>query len=121
MAKIYRTFKNNIKHWFQKQIRGWSDNETWNLDYEFIKWINSRFKRYKEVASNIVDLEFHKFKYKRKEYTQLELINKIIELSDEIINEDIWFSYDTTTCKKKEKNKNEIFEIFKLIFWSMWW
>lgn len=114
MAKIYRTFKNNIKHWFQRRTRGWSDDETWNIDYEFIKWINSRFKRYKEVASNIVDLEYHKFTYKRKKYTQLELIDKVIELSDEYIVSD--FLED-----KLDQIKNEIFDIFKLIFWTMWW
>ena len=36
-----RTIKQNIKYWVQRRTRGWSDDETWNLDYEFIKWINN--------------------------------------------------------------------------------
>ena len=32
-----RTIKRDIKYWFQRRVRGWSDDETWNLDYEFIK------------------------------------------------------------------------------------
>ena len=57
-----------IKYWFQRRTRGWSDDECWNLDITFLKWINSRFKKYKEKAGKIVDLEFHKFKYKGKWY-----------------------------------------------------
>lgn len=110
-----KVIKRNIRYWFQRRTRGWSDDETWNLDYEFIKWINSRFKKFKEKAGKIVDLEFHTFIYKKKKYTQLELIDKVIELSDEYINNT--FSFED----KLDPIKNEIFDIFKLIFWCMWW
>ena len=110
-----RTLKRSIKYWFQRRTRGWSDDETWNLDYEFIKWVNSRFKKYKEKAGKIVDLEFHRFEYEDKEYTQLELIDKVIKLSNEYI--------DTNLPSEDKLNsiKDEIFDIFKLIFWTMWW
>lgn len=110
-----RTLKRSIKYWFQRRIRGWSDDETWNLDYEFIKWVNSRFKKYKEKTSKIVDLEFHRFEYEGKKYTQLELIDKVIKLSNEYI--------DTNLLSEDKLNsiKDEIFDIFKLIFWTMWW
>lgn len=111
-----KIIKRNIKYWFQRRTRGWSDNETWNLDYEFIKWVNSRFKKYKEKAGKIVDLDFHQFTYKKKKYTQLELIDKVIKLSDEYINLSVSVFED-----KLDSIKNEIFDIFKLIFWSMWW
>ena len=110
----------NIKYWFQRRIRGWSDDETWNLDYEFIKWVNSRFKKYKERAIGTVDLEYHKFKYKRKEYTQLELINRIIKLTNKLIDED-YFMGKLEEAEEIEKTKDEVFDIFKLIFFSMWW
>ena len=110
-----RTLKRNIKYWFQRRTRGWSDDETWNLDCEFIKWVNSRFKKYKEKASKIVDLEFHKFQYEGKEYTQLELIDKVIKLSNEYIDTNLLFE------DKLDSIKDEIFDIFKLIFWTMWW
>jgi hypothetical protein len=110
-----RTLKRNIKYWFQRRTRGWSDDETWNLDCEFIKWVNSRFKKYKEKASKIVDLESHRFEYEGKEYTQLELIDEIIKLSNEYIDAGL-LSED-----KLNSIKDEIFDIFKLIFWTMWW
>ena len=110
-----RALKRNIKYWFQRRTRGWSDDEIWNLDCEFIKWVNSRFKKYKEEAGKIVDLEFRKFQYEGKEYTQLELIDKVIKLSNEYIG--------TNLLSKDKLNsiKDEIFDIFKLIFWTMWW
>lgn len=57
---------------------------------------------------------FRRFEYRGKEYTQLELINKVIELSDKYIN---------STFFEDVLNpiKDEIFDIFKLIFWTMWW
>lgn len=110
-----RTLKRSIKYWFQRRTRGWSDDETWNLDYEFIKWVNSRFKKYKEKASKIVDLEFRRFEYEGKEYTQLELIDKVIKLSNEYIDTNLLSEY------KLNSIKDEIFDIFKLIFWTMWW
>lgn len=113
-----RTIKQNIKYWVQRRTRGWSDDETWNLDYEFIKWINSRFKRYKKLASKNICLTYHNFTYKGKEYTQLELIDKVIEISNIVVNEDKWFSKN---FEELDPIKNEIFDIFKLIFWTMWW
>lgn len=110
-----KTLKRSIKYWFQRRTRGWSDDETWNLDCEFIKWVNSRFKKYKEEAGKIVDLEFHKFEYGGKEYTQLELIDKVIKLSNEYIDTNLQSEY------KLGSIKDEIFDIFKLIFWAMWW
>lgn len=109
--------KRKIKYWFQILTRGWSDEETWNLDYSFIKWVNSRFKVYKEQAGKIVDLEYHKFTYKKKTYTQLELIDKVIDLTDEYIKNANANWYDDTL----DPIKNEVFDIFKKIYWSMWW
>ena len=115
-----KIIKRNIKFWFQRRIRGWSDDETWNLDCEFIKWVNSRFKKYKEQTSEIVDLEYHKFKYKRKEYTQLQLIDRVIELTDEILTDKYW-DLIYTDAERLGKIKDEVLDIFKLIYGVMWW
>jgi len=108
--------KREIKHFFQRHIRGWDDSECWNLNYSFILWINSRAKVYLRQANEIVDLEFHKFTYNNKEYNQLELISKIIELSDWIISSDD-YPYEEEILNKT----NELLDIFKLIFPSLWW
>ena len=106
--------KRNIKFWCQRRTRGWSDDECWNLDFEFVKWINSRFKQYKKGASKVVDLEYRVYKYKKKKYTQLELIDRVIQLSDKLINGDYYF-------RESNEEVDEILDIFKLVYLSMWW
>lgn len=110
----------NIKYWFQRRTRGWSDDETWNLNYEFILWLNSRFKKYREQAIKIVNLEYYKFEYKDKTYTQLQVIDRIIELTDYIINND-YYEMIWSDVERLEAMKNEIFDLFKMSFGAMWW
>ena len=110
----------NIKYWFQRRTRGWSDDETWNLNYEFILWLNSRFKKYREQAIKIVNLEYYKFEYKDKIYTQLQVIDRIIELTDYIINND-YYEMMWSDVERLEAMKNEIFDLFKMSFGAMWW
>lgn len=114
-----KKIKRNIKYWFQRRIRGWSDDECWNIDWEFIKWINSRFKQYIKDAEKSIDLEYYKFNYKNQEYTQKQIINRIIKLSDEVLK--IYFDYDRNLNDIILNNVNEIFDLFKMIFWYMWW
>ena len=110
----------NIKYWFQRRTRGWSDDETWNLNYEFILWLNSRFKKYREQAIKVVDLEYYKFEYKNKTYTQLQVIDRIIELTDYIIDND-YYKMMWSDIKHLEAMKNEIFDLFKISFDAIWW
>lgn len=114
MHKLLR----NIKNFFQKHIRGWSDDECYDLDYTFVKWINSRFKTYLKQASRMVDLEYHTFTYKRKKYTQKEIIERIIYLSDELLNDNKYYSYDDQEIYTMS---HEILDLFKLVYWHMWW
>lgn len=40
---------------FRKQYRerGWTDADTWSLDYTFAQWITPRLKRFKEITPGI--------------------------------------------------------------------
>ena len=92
--------------------------ECWNLDYELVKWLNEHLKVYKEDASKHIDLEYYKFTYKRKEYTQLEIIDRLVEITDYLQENTINWYCDV---EKNEKYKNEMYDLLKLIHWSMWW
>lgn len=107
----------NFKYWVQRHTRGWSDDEIWNMDYEFIKWLNSRFKKYKEEAKDKIDLNYYKFTYKNKKYTQLQIIDRIIELTDYILQN----NYFDIKFKNKDIIIDEIFDLFRLVFYFMWW
>lgn len=94
-------------------------NTDWNLNNEFIHWLNYHLKRYLESASTIVDLEYRKFTYKNKEYTQKQIIEKLIRLTDEFLKDE--WGYEQDDYKKQIEIVDEIFDLFHLVFWNMWW
>ena len=106
-----------IEYWLQRRIRGWDDRETWALNYEFIVWLNTRTKKYLELADKIIDLDYHIFTYKGFRYSQRYIITKIIELTDEYLK----------ICEKDmfdERLENIVkttFDLFHLVYWAMWW
>ena len=84
----------------------------WNLNSEFIHWLNYWFKEFKEKAK--IDLEFHIFLYKGEELTQIEIIDRIIELTDKILKEDEYFM-------SSDEQLDEVFMLFRIVFPAMWW
>jgi hypothetical protein len=55
--------------------------------------------------------------YKSKQWTQEEIIDRLIELT-EYVNVN-YYEYDKE--KEIEQAVNEIFNLFHLVFWAMWW
>ena len=91
--------------------------ECWNLDMALIEWLNEHLKIYKKEANEIVDLEFYKFTYKNKEYTQLQILDRLIEITDYLLNIDL-FECNT---EKVNKKKDEMYDLMKLVHWNLWW
>ena len=102
--------KKKLKNIQKKKIR----KECWNLDSAFVNWLNIRLKIYKHDAGKIVNLEYHKFDYDGKEWTQLELIDKLIHLTDEMKHTDTWNTNYIPLL-------NQICEIWKELIPAMWW
>jgi len=88
--------------------------ECWNLDYEFLKWLNIHLKQYIKDASKIVDLEFKEYEYSGIVYTQKSLIERMIDLTDKLTNENFVpnDNYDMT---------EEVLDLFKIVFYDLWW
>lgn len=85
----------------------------WNLNHELILFLNDQLKIYKEKAK--IDLTFHTFKYKHHTYTQEELIDYLIYITDHLINTDDWYAAEYF-------NKyNEVWDIWKILHPAMWW
>ena len=101
----------------EREIYGFDSRETWSLDYVFYMWLYERLKMYIEYAGEIVNLNFHKFVYKEKEYTQFELINMMIErLESYFKKEDLFVS-----SEEEYEPIKEIGEIWALVLPAMWW
>lgn len=124
--KIFDKYKEKKK---MKQVV----EDTYALDSSFIDWLSGHLIVYKNEASKIIDLEFHKYQYKGREYTQLQLLDKLIKTTNKLKylynNEpditgktpiEIKATYKTYR-NKLNRLKREMFEIFSLIFWQMGW
>lgn len=115
----------------EREIYGFDSRETWSLDTVFYMWLYERLKMFVEIGGQVVDLNFHKFDFKGKEYTQLELINMMIERLEYFFNEDARDSKIDEYRKQgmgifEADNKayepvKEIGEIWALILPAMWW
>ncbi len=103
--------------WFKTKKQKISE-ECWNLDGALINWLNEHLKVYREEASRFVDLEYYKHKYKRKEYTTLQIIDRLIEITDYLV--DNIYSFE---CNGEEvnKKKDEMYDLLKFIHWQLWW
>ncbi len=100
----------------QTEIYGFNDTETWDMDRTFYLWLYEHLRMYEEVASDIVDLNYHKFSFKGKKYTQLELIHLIMDKIK------FYFSTEYDDFDGSHYNKiKEIGEIWAMLLPSMWW
>ena len=109
----------DVKYWFQRRTRGWSDDETWCIDYYFLKWLKKHLKAYLKDAGKVVDLEFHKFEYKGKECSLSYLVARMIYLCNNLLNQYDYWSFDDQIMV--EETKNELLDIFKLTFFYLGW
>jgi len=115
----------------EREIYGFDSRETWNLDCVFYMWLYERLKMFVEIGGQVVDLNYNKFDFKGKEYTQLELINMMIEKLEYYFNEDARDSKIDEYRKQgmsivEADNKayepiKEIGEIWALVLPAMWW
>lgn len=68
------------KKWIiEKEKLGFDSRDTWSLDQVMTEKIYERLCLYLENASEVVNLEAHKFFFEGVEYTQRELIDMMIE------------------------------------------
>ena len=89
--------------------------ECWNLDLALVEWLNEHLKFFKEEVNGIINLEYHTYIYNGKEYTQLEIINRLIELTEEL--QDVY----SIVPDDKEKMKDEMYDLLKLVHFDLWW
>ena len=100
----------------EREIYGFDDRETWDLQTTFYLWLYERLMKYKESTSGIIDLNFHTFEYRGKKLTQENLIDLLIGLLKFFFSN----SYNEFDPVHNEK-KLAIGEIWALILPSMWW
>ena len=99
----------------QRKKYGFDDRETWGLDYTFIIWVYERFNMYRDIGGKIIDLDYHKFNIDGLEYSQRELINKILSICENLLmSSDDWEEDYINQYK-------ELLKLFSVIIPAMWW
>ena len=98
----------------KKNAKGNIHRDCWNLDFSFLDWLEKHLKVYKKDASEIFDLSSSKIKYKDKDYTQEEIINRMLFLLEDMKPryefDDIYF-----------KELDELLDLWKAVFRFMWY
>lgn len=101
----------------QRDIYGFDERETWSLKDTFIEWIYTRVKMYKEFASNMINLEYHHFIFKGESYTQLQMIDMILEKCEAILKSE----YIERDNDENIENQRDICDMWKEVLPAMWW
>lgn len=101
----------------QHQIYGFDETETWSLDSTFYAWLYEHLRMYVDKADRVVNLNFHQFDWKGQRYSQLELINEILERIRFFFSD----SYDEFNSEMDFEYIHEIGELWTLILPAMWW
>ena len=70
---------------------------------------------YRDIGGKIVDLEYHKFNIDGLEYSQRELINKILSICENLLMKSDDWEEDYTN------QYNELLKLFSAIIPAMWW
>lgn len=97
----------------EKKMYGFCSAETWNMDRIFCEWLYSHCKMYLEKADGIVDMEFHSVEIGDEELTQLQCIQKIIELTGEALT--------GSDAEEATRQLREAILIWAEVFPLMWW
>ena len=101
----------------EREIYGFDSRETWSLDYNLKLWLYERLCMFNKV--NNIDTNSYKFKYKDKELTQQECIDKMIEGLRYDITLGIW---DKQRIEGEVAEKiDDVFPILSLCINSLWW
>ena len=101
----------------EKEEYGFDSRETWCLDKFFVEWLYTRLMMYKEKASEVVDLTFHKFEWEGEEISQIEAIDFLIEeCKNFLLNRDD-FEKENEAYERMQK----AIILWSMIFGAMWW
>ena len=101
----------------EREEYGFDSRETWCLDKFFVEWFYTRLMMYKEKASEVVDLTFHKFEWEEKEITQIEAIDYIIEECKFFLLSQDDFEKENEAYERMQK----AIVLWSMIFGAMWW
>lgn len=104
----------------ERRVYGFDSRETWGLDTTMLELLYERLMMFRERASEIVDLSFHKVTYRGVEYTHEVLLNMMIDKSARILHY-VYDNNDESDQSDIADLTREVWEIWAIVHPYMWW
>lgn len=103
----------------EREIYGFDNRETWNLDYTIKLHLYERLCMYNEI--NIIDTENTKVEFEGGEITLQECIDRMIEGLKIDLQTDYLDKKRLDTTSIEYKKMNEVFKILSICINRLWW
>ena len=107
----------DVEQWKkERELYGFDSRETWSLDKIFVEWLYSHLKMFVEACDEVISLDYYKFDFEEKEYTQRESIGYILQAcKNYLIFEDL------EEEEQRVKDLQSAVRLFAEILPAMWW
>lgn len=103
-------YKEDLKNY------GFSREDTWSLDVTISKLLLERLIMYKTLTKGIIDLEYHKINVDGIEYTQKEIMNKMISLLKRYIK-----SVEDSEYEESIEVGDRVWKLWSKSYAYFWW
>lgn len=113
-----------LKWRYQRFIRGWADEDTWDIDWWFIKTLSPMLKKFKE------DNDANPFKLSEEEWDTIldNMIYYLEGMNEEGAVNQLYGEGANLTVDDYKKisnhmatSKEKFFELFVQYFYDLWW
>lgn len=99
--------------------------ETFSLDMTILAYLYEHLVMYKEVVSGMVDLNYYKFNINGDILTEEQCINRMLDDIYVILSIDDSDCISVEDCEEQDRimteKKNDLFDVLKECFWTLWW
>ncbi len=99
----------------QREVYGFDERETWNLNNTFKFWLYERLCMFNEI--NIINTSYHKFEYKGETLSFQDCIDRMLEG----LQLELTFPDYSDEREQYEEKINDVVPIFALCFDKLWW
>lgn len=104
----YKMSLRHLKHLKQKLFRGFSDRETWSLDYSLAKIIAPRLKLFKKLTIGVPD------GLTQREW--FDILDKMIASFEFASSQERWMASD-----EEYQEHSEGLQLFAKYYFYLWW
>lgn len=117
--KYLSEFEDGVYPFNEEDYPDFDPRDTYSLKTTLVAWLYERLRYFQDEASKVVNLNYHIFNVGGEALTQLQCIDRMVEDCKIILDADIVLNDDE--FDKINKVKDDLFDIFKKVFWAMWW